>query len=229
MASNNNHNAHHTSEEAREAISRGEQFFEKYSKQILFAVLGILVVAIGVWAYINYVKKPRQEKATAALVVAEDKFIQGESESVLKTEGLEDHGVLAVNEKYAGTAAANLGHMYAGIAYYDMGKWQEALDELNKFSAKDEMLAPSIVRLMGDCCVQLDKLDEAIGYFEKAAKMADNPVVSPGALLKAARVYETQGKSDKALACYKQIKEQYYDSEEVRYAEANIARLEAAQ
>lgn len=59
---------------------------------------------------------------------------------------------------------------------------------------------------MGDCCVQLDRFEEAIDYFKKAADKADNPVVSPGCLIKAARVYEHMQKQIKLLGFIKRLK-----------------------
>lgn len=211
---------------AQEALSRGEKFFEKNANLLLWILLGIVIVAFGVWAYVQYVRKPRIERANEALYVAEDQFISGGDSTVLKSEGLTDQGVLAVIDKYSGTKAANLSHLYAGIAYYDMGKYEEALNHLKKFKAKDEMLAPSSIRMMGDCCVQLDKLDEAVKYFEEAASKANNEVISPLCLIKAAHVYETQQKYDKALAAYKTVRDKYYTSSEALQVEADIARVE---
>ena len=212
---------------AGEVISRGEQFAERYSKPIMYGVLGVIVVAFGIWAYIQYVSKPRAAKASAELFRSEEQFIMGADSAVLKVSGVSEEGVLRIIDEYSGTAAANLSHLYAGIAYYDLGKYQEALDELKKFDAKDKMVAPSVVRLMGDCMIELDKLDEAVTYFEKAASLADNDVVSPGCLQKAARVYEVQKKYDNAIAAYEKIVDKYYTASEVDQAEADIVRVKA--
>lgn len=210
---------------AEEVISRGEQFAERYAKPIMYGVLGVIIVAFGVWAYIQYVSKPRAAKASAELFRSEEQFIMGADSTVLKVNGVSEEGVLRIMDEYSGTDAANLSHVYAGIAYYDLGKYQEALDQLKKFDAKDKMVAPSIVRLMGDCLVELDRLDEAVNYFEKAASLANNDVVSPGCLQKAARIYEVQKKYDKAIAAYQQIVDKYYTASEVDQAEADIVRV----
>lgn len=215
--------------DAAELISRGEKFAERYANVIIYCVLGVIVVAFGVWAYIQYVAKPREAKASAELFRSEERFILGEDSTVLQASGVSEEGVLRIIKEYSSTDAANLGHVYAGIAYYDLGKYEEALAELKKFSAKDQMVAPSIVRLMGDCSVELDRLDEAIKYFEKAASMADNDVVSPGCLIKAARVYEAQKKFDKAIAAYQEIVDKYYTAAEVEQVKADIQRLKLSQ
>lgn len=215
-----------------EVISRGEQFAERHYKLILYIVLVIVVVALGIWAYVQYVSKPRAARAAAELFRSEELFINGADSAVLKVDGISEEGVLRIIDQYSGTDAANLSHLYAGIAYYDLKQYQEALSELKKFSAAsgENMIAPSIVRLMGDCSVELEKLDDAVSYFQKAAKMADNEVVSPGCLQKAARVYEKQGKTQKAIDAYQTIIDKYYKATvEVEQAQAEIARLQEVQ
>lgn len=212
--------------ETKEVISRGEKFFERHANLLMWILLGVVIVAFGIWAYVQYVHKPRLERANEALYVAEDQFIAGGDSTVLKTPGITDRGVLAIIDKYSGTKAANLSHLYAGVAYYDLGQFDKALEQLKKFNAKDDMIAPSAVRLMGDCCVQLDKLDEAVKYFEQAAQMANNEVVSPICLIKAGHVYETQKKYDKALAAYQTVRDKYYTAPEATQVEGDIARVQ---
>lgn len=213
-------------QDASEIISTGEKFFEKHANLLIYIVLAIVVIAFGIWAYIQYVHKPREEKAAEAIFVAENNFINNGDSTVLKTGGLTDQGVLAEIKEYSGTKAAKLAHLYAGIAYYDLGNYDKAIEELKAYSGSDNMIAPSAVRLLGDCYVQQKKYDEAINCFEKAAKMANNEAVSPGCLLKAAHVYEFQKKYSEALKLYKEIKDKYYRSPESTTIESDILRVE---
>ena len=41
------------------------------------------------------------------------------------------------------------------------------------------MISPAIIGLIGDCYVNMGNVKEGISYFEKAAKKADNEVISP--------------------------------------------------
>ena len=211
--------------DAGEVVSKGEQFVEKNASKILYVVLGVLVIAFGIWAYIRFVQKPGKEKAYAALYPAEDKFINGEDSTALKSTDLGAKGFLDLAK--GSSDAANLSHAYAGICYYDMGQYKEALAELKKFKAKEAYVAPSIVRLMGDCQVQLGNLPEAAKLFESAASQADNEAVSPLCLLKAGRVYEELKQYDKALAAYQTIKDKYYNTPEASQVEASIIRVQA--
>lgn len=204
----------------QEAISKGEKFVEKNINTILYVLLGIVVVVVGLWAYNQYVRKPKAEKASAALFASEDRFINDEEGREIVNGGLKD-----VMSKYKGENSINVGHAYMGICYYDMGEYAQALEELKKFEADENMVAPSITRLMGDCYVQLDKLEEAAKAFEEAAENASNDVVSPSCLLKAGRVYEELKQYDKALKAYQAIKDLYYTAPESSAVEADIIRV----
>lgn len=214
-------------QEIGDVLSKGERFFEKHSNLIFYIGLGIVIAAFGVWAYIEYVAKPRQQTAYEEIFSAEDSFIRGQDSLVLASGGVSENGVLSVAKKYSGTKAGDLAHLYAGISYYDLGQYENAISELKKYNSKDLMVSASVLRMIGDCYVQLDKLDEAVGYFRNAADKAANEVISPECLIKAARVYESQQEYLKALELYKEVKDKYYTAPEAKTVEADIIRLEA--
>lgn len=71
---------------------------------------------------------------------------------------------------------------------------------------------------LGNAYANIGKVDEAISTLKEAASMADsrsesvNNTTSPTYLLQAARLLESQKKTDEALKIYKQIKEKYVNS-----------------
>ena len=215
------------SHRSEEIVSRSEQFIEKYSKTIIWCVLGVIVLGVGIWLYIDKVVKPRGDKAAEQLYAAEEQFMAGADSAALNAPAAGAMGLLEIADKYSRTDAGKLAHAYAGIIYYDEGKYEEAIRELKEFKAKEKMVAPSITRLIGDCYVELGKYDEAAKYFMDAAKAADNPVVSPSCLIKAGHVYEELGQYDKALKAYKEIQDKYYTAPESESIEASIIRVEA--
>ena len=206
-----------------EKVLEGEFFLERHGKKLLIAGIAIVVVALGIFAYHRFVKLPRKEKATAQLFVAEDQFLAGQESLALKGQA----GFEAIAKNFSGTDAANLAHAYSGICLYDEGKYQQALDELKKFSSDETLVAPSIQRMIGDCYVQLGKLEEAVKAYESAAKQASSEAISPSCLIKAGHVYEKLGKADKAIAAYKEVKEKYYNTPEAQTVEADLMRAQA--
>ena len=215
------------SHHSEEIVSRSEQFIEKYSKTIIWCVLGVIVLGVGIWLYIDQVVKPRGDKAAAQLYLAEEQFMAGADSAALNAPAAGAMGLLEIADKYSSTDAGKLAHAYAGIIYYDEGKYEEAIRELKTFKAKEKMVAPSITRLIGDCYVELGQYDKAAKCFMDAAKAADNPVVSPSCLIKAGHVYEELGQYDKALNAYKEIQDKYYTAPESESIEASIVRVEA--
>lgn len=214
--------------QVEEAMVQGEQFLEKHLRKILIGMAGVVVVAAGIFAYVKLVKEPGVEKASAAMYVAEDRFISGQDSLALVGEGLNSKGFEAIIKEHSGTDAANLSYAYSGISLYETGKYQEALEALKQFSSKDEYVAPSIQRLIGDCYAQLGQIKEAASAYEKAASMADNEAITPSCLLKAGYAYEKLGEAKKALDLYQSIKTKYYTSVEAQTIEADIIRATAA-
>ncbi len=98
---------------------------------------------------------------------------------------------------------------------------------LKSFSANDQMVSPAIVGLIGDCYVNAGNVKEGISYFEKAAKSADNEVISPIYLKKAGIAYESLQQYADAVKSYTQIKEKYFNSMEAADIDKYIARATA--
>ena len=100
---------------------------------------------------------------------------------------------------------------------------------MKAFSGSDNMISPAIVGLIGDCYVNMGDVKEGVSYFEKAAKAADNEVVSPVYLKKAGLAYENLKEYGKAVEAYKRIKEHYYNSMEAADIDKYITRAAAAK
>lgn len=216
-------------EQVERIALQSESFLEKNLKVIIGSVGAILLLVCGWYGYTKLIKEPRNEKASAALMYAEDRFLNQQDSLALAGSGLTEKGLDAIINEYSGTDAANLAHAYKGIALYDAGQYEEAIAALKAFDSKDAYVAPSVVRLIGDCYAQLEKYQEAADAYEQAAKMASNEAITPGALIKAGHVYEKLGQSDKALALYNEVKEKYGSTPEGLNVEVEIVRASSAK
>ena len=98
---------------------------------------------------------------------------------------------------------------------------------LKSFSGGDKMISPAVTGLIGDCYVNMGNIKEGISYFEKAAKQADNEVVSPAYLKKAGIAYENLKQYGDAVKAYTAIKEKYYNSMEASDIDKYITRASA--
>ena len=212
-------------EETVEVINKTEEFFHKNKKPIGIALLAVIVIIAGYFGYKNLYQTPRAKQAEAALFRAEHYFGLDSFQLALNGNGADVQGFLDVIKKYGNTKSGNLAQAYAGISYYKLGEPEKALEHLKKFKASDIMVAPTVIGLIGDCYVDLGKTQEAIKYFEDAAKRADNDLISPIYLIKAGIAYEALGKTDEALKAYNTVKDKYYNSPSYGDAEKYITAI----
>ncbi len=225
--SKQNENQFEDLEQVDQALVEGERFVEKHLSKILIALGAVVLLGLAVYAYVKFYQEPRGEKAYASLYVAENNFILGNDSLAMAGEGVASKGLRQIAEEYSGTGAASVAHVYTGIALYEEGKYEEAIKELEEFDGTDEYVAPSAMRLIADCYVQLGQLDKALSTYKKAASMASNPAITPSCLLKAGRVCEKLGKKDEAIKLYEEIKNTYYTAPESNMVEADILRAQA--
>ena len=79
---------------------------------------------------------------------------------------------------------------------------------------------------IGDCYMELDDVNNAAAYYEKAANKSKNEFTGPMFLTKAGMTYEILGNYASALKCYKALKADYPLSNEAFEISKNIANIE---
>lgn len=136
----------------------------------------------------------------------------------LNGNGADVVGFQEILDNYGGTkSGTNLAQAYAYLLL-PFRRVPKAIAHLKKHKAKDIMLQPTVIGLIGDCQVELGNHKEAVKHGGKQLKAVDNNVISIY-LLKAGIAYEALGEKDKALNIYKQIQEQYYNPPQATEAE----------
>ena len=209
-----------------EAVTKTEAFFDKYQKQILYGICAIVVIAAAWIGYVQLVRNPNIQKANEALAKCENYFNADNYDKALNGDGQGCVGFIQVAKEFGSTKAGNLAHLYAGICYAQTEKWEEAKAELEKFSTKnDAIISPAALGLLGNVYANLGQNDKAIDYLLKAAKKADNNSLSPNFLIQAGELYEAQGKPQKALDCYREVKTKYINSMADQEIDKYIERL----
>jgi len=214
-----------------ESASKTEAFVEKNQKYI-FVIIGLVaVVVLGYLGYTEFIAKPKQANAMNDMFQAQkyfDQAVNGVEKDSLFTLSLNGgegkFGMLDIIDEYGGTPAANLANYYAGTAYLRLKDYKKAVEYLNKFSSDDEILAPLAKGNIGDAFVQLNQLDDALDYYEQAAKMRDNDYTAPMYLYKAGTIALDLGKADKALTYFETIKEKYPNASEMAMVEVLIGK-----
>ena len=126
----------------------------------------------------------------------------------LKGDG-KNPGLLKIAEESM-TSAGNIACAEAGLCYFKMGNYKEAIKYLEKFSPQgDKGVSPQYVAALANCYAADGQFDKAVATFKKAAKEANNPVLSPVYLREAGLLLENEKKNEEALALYEQIKDEY--------------------
>lgn len=195
-----------------EALSASESFLFKYKNVLIGIVVAIVVIVLGTFGYRHFISEPNEQKASEALFKGEAYFGNDQYEIALKGDSLGYKGFLKIADEFSSTDAGNLANAYAGLCYAQLGKYEEALKYLDKFSADDYMVSPAILGTMGNCYAELGQLDKAAATLLKAADKAGSQSLSPLYLLQAGQILEKQGKNAEAVEAYTKIKNKYGNS-----------------
>lgn len=215
---------HDELESVQSALTATEVFIEKYQKQILIGVAAIVVIVLAVLAFRNYYLEPREIAAENEMYKAQGAFA-ADSFKIAVDGGRGSMGFKEIASEYSMTASGKVAAAYAGICYFKLGQYEEAVKYLTQYDGKDEYFSASVIGLTGDCYVELNNTDKAISYFEKAAGF-ENQVVSPVYMKKAALVYESKNENEKAEKLYTEIKEKYPKSQEAADIDKYLARVQ---
>ncbi|MAP81428.1 MAG: hypothetical protein CL526_10105 [Aequorivita sp.] len=217
-----------------EGASKTEAWVEENQKGILAFIIVVAVGVLGYFAYDQYIKTPKEAEAMNEMFQAQNYWEEALTATAkdslynLSLQGGEGkYGFLDIIDNYSGTDAANLAYYYAGMAYLNTNKYQEAIAHLDKFKSDDEMLAPLAKGGIGDAFVQLGQNEDALKYYEEAATMRANNFTTPRFLLKAGITAMALNKNDKALAHFKKIADEYPSATEATKAEIYTGRAEA--
>lgn len=192
-------------ENLQNALSTTESFIEKNQK-VLTIVLGVIVLVIVIWLLIqNLYIVPKNEEADNLLAKGQVYFAAENYEVALKGDSVEFDGLINLIDNYSITKSGKLANAYAGLSYYKLGDYDNAIKYLESYNGKDDVLKYTVMGTIGDCYVQKGDTEKAIKYFLEAAE-SDNILVKPVYMVKAGVAYESLGKYDKALKLYEEVK-----------------------
>ncbi|HWV66191.1 tetratricopeptide repeat protein [Chitinophaga sp.] len=206
------------------SMHKAEDFFYKNKNVITIAVLAVVVVVGGFFAYNRFVKQPNENKAQEMIFHAQNYFAVDSFKLALNGDG-NNYGFLQVVNKYGSTKAGNLAKYSAGVCYIRLGEYQKGIDMLKSFSSTDLLLQPTAYGLIGDAYMELNKADEGIESYKKAGHYNDNELTAPVYLFRAGQALEKAGKAQEAVTIYKEIKEKFPTTNEGREMDKYLARL----
>ena len=220
-----------------QTASKTEDFVAK-NQNVILSVVGVVTIAIvGYFAYNKFIVEPKEEDAVEQMFVAQQNFqkatdgTKSDSLYTLALNGSEGkYGFVRIAEEYSGTKAANLANYYAGMAYLNLGKFDQAISSLEKFSSDDAILSVLAIGAIGDAQSEKNQPKEALGSYLKAveksrttAKDADkNDFTTPHYLLKAGKVALALNNKADAVKYFTDIKENFETAQEAQGIDALI-------
>jgi TolA-binding protein len=166
------------------------------------------------------------ERAMAEIGQVRELFDQGQYQAAI--DGVPERnipGLKSIVDNYGNSKGGDLARFLLASAYYDLGKYDEALAQFEAFSPSDELLATSRYAGIAQCYEGKKNYSEAAGYFEKAGGKYPKEVTAAENLNNAARNYALAGNKEKSLELYKRLKKDYPTSQYARDADRFIAEL----
>jgi tetratricopeptide (TPR) repeat protein len=208
-----------------DVVIKAKSFFTQYQKPLL-TILIVLIVLVGGWfGYQNFIVAPKQEEAENTMWKAEQYFREDSLQLALNGDKF-NRGFTYVINNYGSTKAGNLAKYYAGVCYLRLGNFNKAVDNLKDFSTSAKQIQMMAYGALADAYSELNKNDEAVDNYKKAAnEFTDDATMSSEYLFRAALKLEVLGKNTEALELYKQLKEKYPTTERGFSADKYIYRL----
>ncbi|MCW3077983.1 MAG: hypothetical protein JWO32_2592 [Bacteroidetes bacterium] len=215
---------------------QGIQLFYEKNKKAVTYVGGALALLIAVFCFYKLYYLPEQEKEAANEIFWAQLYFEADSFNialkgninVMAPEGQKTmKGFETIADEYSLTKSGSLANYCAGICYLRTGKFEQAIERLNKYDGSDAIVAPIAIGAIGDCNMELNRVDDAVKYYLKAAEKSNNTFTSPIYLKKAGFAYELKGSYADALNVYERIKKEYGKSTEGKEIEKDIAKVKA--
>lgn len=210
-----------------EIFSKSERFIETYKNHIMTGIGAIVFIVVAVLGIRQYYLLPKEAEAQESIFPGENYLANRQWDLALNGDSVTYIGFLGVIDDYGFTKTGNLAKAYAGICYYHLGQYDEALEYLGSYSVDDKIISPVITGLIGDCHVNTNNVEKGVKYFRKAASKAENQYISPVYLKKAGLAYESLSDFKNAVAVYSTIKDKYAGSPEAADIDKYINRASA--
>ncbi|MDF2438667.1 MAG: hypothetical protein K0Q95_3043 [Bacteroidota bacterium] len=214
--------------DVEQAFSKTELFIENNKKSLSIIIGAIVVLVGGYFAYKYWYVAGEETKAQAEMFKAEQYFEQDSLDKAMNGDGNMVAGFSQIAEDYSITPTGNLAEYYLGMCLLKKGQYEEAIDHLQSFDGKDQVVGPIATGAIGDANLELGKTDEAITYYLKAAEQNNNNFTTPIFLKKAAMANEDKGNFADAVKIYERIKNEFPETMEGKDMEKYIARAKAA-
>jgi tetratricopeptide (TPR) repeat protein len=203
-----------------------QHWLEVYKKPLIIGIAA-LVLAIGGYFAWNYNVAGNQKKAITGMWKAEQLFERDSFALALSNPGGGYDGFLDIAKKYGSTPAGNTAHFYAGVCYLNLGKFDEAITQLEDFSPNGTISPTMKYGALADAYSEKKDYSKALKLYKEAAESGKVDDLKVFYLKRYAMLSENQNDISSALSAYQEIKTKFGTTSEARDIDKYIARAEA--
>ena len=185
------------------------------------AAVGIIVLIILVYVVYNrFIYEPNNEESKA--LVARGIMLMEKDSINLAIEEFE-----YVASEYGSYDGGKLAHYSLGNLYFEQGRFEDAIEALEKVDLEDIYLMTLATGTLGDCYSELGDYAKAVTYYAQAAERVENDLTSPQFYFKAGLNAEEAGDFAKAKEYYEIIEDKYMTFSSQKSIEKYVVRAGA--
>lgn len=210
-----------------ELYARALLLYDEHRRVAQGIGVAFLLLLLAVPGYIYYHQQQEQEanqKLGQILSVYEQENFQQALDGTNNRAGL-----LTIADDYGNTDAGNLATFYAANALYQLEEYDRALTYFQRFEKGQDFLGASAYAAQAAIHENKGNFQRAGELYEEAAVQYQNKLTAPRYLLNAGEAYEEAGQLQAAVEAYRQISDEYPESDQASTAERYMARAQVQQ
>jgi TolA-binding protein len=200
-------------------------WYEENRKRVNIAALVIVILVISAVVFMNN-RRSGNEKAMTEL--GRIYAYYDDAQYILAIDGVPERnitGLKSIVDNYGSSEAGELARFYLANCYFQLRRFDEALQEYKDFSPGSQLLTVSRFAGIAACYEARGQYEDAASMFEKAAVTYGNDISAPENLGHAARNFALAGNKERALDLYRKIKKEFPKSPVARDVDRYIAQL----
>lgn len=185
------------------------------------AAVGVIVLVILIYVVYNrFIYEPNNEESKA--LVARGIMLMEKDSTNLAIEEFE-----FIAAEYGSYDGGKLAYYSLGNLYFEQGRFEDAIEALEKVDLEDTYLMTLAIGTLGDCYSELGDYAKAVTYYVQAAERVENDLTSPQFYFKAGLNAEEAGDFAKAKEYYEIIEDKYMTFSSQKSIEKYVVRAGA--
>ncbi|NUN10165.1 MAG: tetratricopeptide repeat protein [Ignavibacteriaceae bacterium] len=200
--------------------------YNQYQRQIMIGAIAVAVV-IGGYYLMSYYNNIDNEEANLKLARVMKIYDAGQfQEAIDGNQAANIVGLKKLVEDYGSSKNGETAKIYLANSYYNLGKFDEALEAYDDYSGNSDLLKATAFAGMAACYEAKNETEKSIEYYLKASSVSPETVLNPQYMLFAGINYIKIGKNEDAKELFQTIKRDYQKSPFSRDVDKYLVQVE---